>query len=505
MHTRTCTHTCTNAYAHAHVHAHAHAHTHTCKHVCGSILLQLKLYAQQRSDHVTITDEYFAKAVEDHKDSEALGDYRNATTEINLFISLLVVVPFGFLILICTYMKGARWQLRKRLTNADPAVHASLAAVAVTGFILSLFVLGTDIIALQRAHAHNEFEHSKADVHPFHNLRLLWITAVTFTLDLIFVCSSSATLILVSVLEYSNCLAMDRTSKYQDCVFHVLTFGVFCCKGIYTRNEKNEERNKEQRLWLTMGIFIAPIGCLGTHTGYIIVAWLSFPMHAGAVFLMYMLTFVFYFFTFRQLYLFCTDRLWRSNNKDSTNGKGIELGSPHDDKKESKKYAKKKGFQYWVILVEIPVGVVLVLLQAWFTSGILLLPITDVVERAPMYLQSLTATIILTVAGLISFKVLVVNPTAENAMHKKLTETWECMYNKNHGKNIHEPLTESTECEKIGFLLGTALYHAGGHGGDHVTKAVYEAMFPNTADPAGSSETLTNPNIHDAQGHEETC
>ena len=53
----------------------------------------------------------------------------------------------------------------------------------------------------------------------------------------------------------------------------------------------------------------APLFCLASHSGYIIVAWLSDSQHAGPATFFYIISFLYCFIILRQLYKFCNSKL----------------------------------------------------------------------------------------------------------------------------------------------------------------------------------------------------
>ncbi len=353
-------------------------------------MLQLKLYAQYKDPR--ITDEYSAKAFEDSKKDQVFTAAFRNSADIRLYVSVLIGSPVFLLILTLIYVMGARWQIQKQLNSDSPTVHASLAATTVTGILCSLYVLVMDGFALSHAVSDNEFEHTKASHHSLHNVPLLWITVVTFVIDAFFV------------------------------LLGLNIFLVSICGGyIMVLNEADSQRAaleiKKQRLWLMTLVIIAPIGCIGTHLGYIIIAWLSLPHNAANVFFFYMLSLVVYFFTFRQLYLACINSTRKSWKFRELNLKFWEW--PEADE------AKSMEFQYWIVVVEVVVGIVLGGLQAWFTLGLVLLNINDIATNAKDYISISTSTILAIIAALISYKVLVIHPKQDpNAsFYKKLLET----------------------------------------------------------------------------------
>ena len=59
----------------------------------------------------------------------------------------------------------------------------------------------------------------------------------------------------------------------------------------------------ENKAWLLMLSFLAPLVCIGTHGGFVIMAWASDPAQASSLAVVYTLSFFYYYFGFRQLYI----------------------------------------------------------------------------------------------------------------------------------------------------------------------------------------------------------
>ena len=56
-------------------------------------------------------------------------------------------------------------------------------------------------------------------------------------------------------------------------------------------------------VWLVILMCFAPLFCLASHSGYIIVAWVSDTQHAGPATFFYIISFFYYFIIFRQSYI----------------------------------------------------------------------------------------------------------------------------------------------------------------------------------------------------------
>ena len=389
-------------------------------------LPQLKLYAQRRpAGIVTVSSSYQAKAVED---SHALEHIYNDGKVVGLFISLIFVTPFFFYLFILVFVKGARLQIREQLSSDSPGTHASLAALVVVGLLFSLFVVIMDGAALYFAQHKNELTASGQNDHHSNNIPLVSDGVLVTTLFF------DTVITLAALIGYFFLLTTECTccSKDKWCCFNFYpsttnffrfwSSAIFCCFTMHKKHtDDNKKRNwNEQKLWLFMLLLFAPLWCLGTHTGYIIVAWISFPAHATAISLMYIMSFFYYFVTFRQFYLCLVDceRLKACCGcrccKKSACCTDDELGLP-DDEKEAYETRDNKSFRLWIIFFETGIAFVLCGFQIWVIFGLVSLPFIDVIHDAPTYVYSFSTTIFVIVAGLITYKFLVVNKAPPQA------------------------------------------------------------------------------------------
>ena len=62
---------------------------------------------------------------------------------------------------------------------------------------------------------------------------------------------------------------------------------------------------KQRIVWLVTLMCCAPLFCIASHSGYIIVTWLSDNQHGGPAIFFYIISFSYYFIIFRQLYKYC--------------------------------------------------------------------------------------------------------------------------------------------------------------------------------------------------------
>ena len=113
--------------------------------------------------------------------------------------------------------------------------------------------------------------------------------------------------------------------------------------------------------------FASSFVSFGTHFPYIIIAWIEYPDHAAAIAIIYALSFLYYFVTFRYLYQFLPNNLadlcscWRRCCGSSgccscgcceSSGSSVEL--PADEMAECIQ-AEMEEFNVWKVLVMVSV------------------------------------------------------------------------------------------------------------------------------------------------------
>ena len=286
-------------------HTHTHTHTHT-QHT------QLKFYAKvNNADDIDIDDSSLAAAVcEDEQNKEY------AATAIAFFIICGLLFPIFSIILLAVIILSSRSRIGPVISEEQN--HANLAALALTGLVFSTFVVVLDIMVLVVQEKH-EF--------PTIHSNLIFIT-ITTVLDAI------AVLVAYSALAY---IALA-------CINALLHFRCHKCL-------------KLQNVWLVILMCFAPLFCIVSHSGYIIVAWLSDTQHGGPAIFFYIISFLYYFIIFRQLYKFCNRKLPETRR------------------------CPKASFNPFIFFIEFLLGVILVGAEALVIYSLTALPVT--VTTAP--------------------------------------------------------------------------------------------------------------------------
>jgi len=385
--------------------------------------LQLRLYAKFRSSgsDIEIPDKFEGKAI--LSTQTAIQEIYHSGHSIGTYFSILLGIPFLLFPFLIVYTKGARRQIRIHLR--DPKHHSSLAALVSISCIFSLFVVIMDGVAIHYAYA-TENELTKHTNFTSEGIVPLCFTAVVFGIDMVAVGIAVFILTTLLVLQCRDSCHFSDSCHYTthdltDSCFNCCFVGIFCCRKI---SESDDDRQNEKTVWLLTIIFIAPFISFGTHFSYIVVAWIQYPDHAGAISIMYILTFVYLFITCRFLYLFLSDNknayckccrgcfakfgfavactLWGRCVDKYCAGTG-DIESPelesidHED-------SERGDFQVWKVCVITLVGILVCGFEAWFIAGLVTLPIVEVIDDAPTYIFTFLQTIFVVFTGLITYK-----------------------------------------------------------------------------------------------------
>ena len=366
------------------------------------------------------------------------------------FLSCVVVFPFLSTSLLLVVVKSCRTEIGERLTKTKD--HANIAALALTGITLSVFVVIMDTIAMVFILANNH-ELSKYNIFLMYSLSF---HSVTFFFDTLL------TLLAVGALVYLACLDEpqdDNTGLRQR--VNVLRRCFACCLCIVFPFERFddtsadskalEEAGNKYRMWILTFTFIAPLFCIGSHAGYIVVAWISDTTHSGSTTFIIVLSFFYYFFAFRQLYrtlantnrdcnareccvgiclwlrpckwfidciecllmsicicFGCICSCWCKDSSDITASDEYKVEDCSRSRSES---TKRKRFKFWVLLVELCIGIVLFAIEGFVVYAFHQLPVPT--NAIPSHIFNLLQLAFVVISGLAVYKILVLHMPAE--------------------------------------------------------------------------------------------
>ena len=351
------------------------------------------MYARFRSTgrHVIVSDGFESKAIVFNQ--SAIKEIYHHRNNIGIFFSLLFGLPVLFFPFLIVFVKSARAQIRTRIRN--PQNHSSLAALVSLFFVFSVFVVAMDITAVHFAYSSNNVfaMMNFSDITPFYFLpvvlsidaiALLIAICVLFTLCC---CHDSPCCIRFWLCGIFCCQSFsEEASCRSDCAdcckgpFSCLKFlFCYCCRykncSCYEKSlPQTEGGNKnEQKVWLLTLTFASSFVAFGTHFPYIIIGWIEYPDHAGAIATMYALSFLYFYVTFQYLYQFlpnnmadlcsCCRRCCGSSGCCSCgccDSSGSSVESPADEMAECIQ-AEMEGFKIWKVWVMVGILVLFLL------------------------------------------------------------------------------------------------------------------------------------------------
>ena len=358
--------------------------------------IQLKFYAKANNpDNINIDDDSLGAAVcEDLQEEEYNSETVLAPFICGIIASILVTIVLVVMV----------WSVHEKISKAmkKEQNHANLAAFALTGLVFSTFVVVLDIWALILV------DQEKHEFTNHSNFVSLTFVKVTAALDTVIV------LIVYILALYLSCLVCCK-EKY-------------CWKPIST-------------LCIVGTICIAPLFCIFSHSQYIIMAWVSDPQHPGPVTYLYIISFFYYFISFRQLYKSCSECCHpKYNNKHAiygatTDGSSISLLNPVDQDADNQKV-----FNHSAFFIEIGCGVILVGVQVSVLYSLIALPVTVAAPTGVYFAQ--LAIIIIT--GLFTYNFIY---TEERP--KRLIKAFV-----NNFKNTNFKKSDEDDAEAAGKVLG---------------------------------------------------
>ena len=352
--------------------------------------------------------------------------------------------------------KGARLQLRVKLSN--PTYFPSFASLATMGMLFSFFVVSLDVCALIWSFAihidepDNELEQSGLNA----TIESHYIAIGTLVVDAV-ATGLSCIIFLGGLLVECGlfCCRKDCDVIYLNCWFHSWLWPIFCCS--------KPEQSKERMNWILAATSIAPVVCFGSHIGFVVLAWLADPKHAGAVSVIYLFMFFYYYVTLKAFYQLLIDGktgclrccfktvptniycsfflncfLKFPNFKEPPNvyqplhelNDLSKLESPEKEIENREKDFPDTHISFWAILLTGIFGVLLALLQVYSIASLVLLPLIGVIQDTPNYILSLFQVAVFLLTAVITYAVLTAEEPVERELLKSVVRNYDYYYRK---------------------------------------------------------------------------
>ena len=202
-------------------------------------------------------------------------------TAVIFFLSCGLFIPICVIVLLVIIISSSYSELSSAIDKEEN--HANIAALVFTELLFSTFVVAVDIVALVLV-VQGNLEFSS------HSNFSLAFVIITTVLD----AAAEITYGILLYLGLPEFIQILRSCKKTVPV---------CCKN------KCLEHKKAGTTWIVVSMCSVPLFCLASHSGYIIAAWLSDTQHAGPATLFYIISFLYCFIIFRQLYKLCNRKL----------------------------------------------------------------------------------------------------------------------------------------------------------------------------------------------------
>lgn len=443
---------------------------------------QLRLYAKFRSTgyHIAPSDVFETKAVV--FTPSAIKELYHNSDRIGVFFSLLFGMPVLFFPFLIVFVKGARAQIRTRLR--DPKHHSSLAAIVSFSFVFSMFVVAMDITAIYYAYSYNNalaMVLPAGDNIPFHFL------PAVLALDGIALLTAAGVLVTL-------CCPHDYLHR---CCFNFWLSSVFCCRSFSgerscrssceaclkvlcccgcdcekSPNQTKDKNRNELKVWLLTITFVSSLVTFGSHFPYILIAWIEYPDHAGAIAIMYALSFLYYFLTFRYLYQFLPNNKADLCSCECCCGSGSSVESPADEMAKSIQ-SEMEGFKIWKVWVMIFSGLFLVGVEIWFIAGLVQLPIAQIIDDAPRYIFAFFQTMVVVLSGLLTYKLLTFHVTDTSTFFSTMVQACKHLSIKS---NKPKPVSDM---ERAAVLLGVIVHQNSKTGTNNDANMLWNDMVKN--------------------------
>ena len=232
-------------------------------------------------------------------------------TEIHLFLALIVLLPIIVMVILAVVIRSTHQYIHTELTKSS-TYHPMFAGVTITGVYTLLFVLCIDLAAVI-FYAKQNHEYSEDEVHGNFNL---FIVCITMGMDIV------VALQFLYCMLYLCCSQMHKHCEFEKdgerhkcckcccecCLPFTLApyfYVIFGNKKQIGRWKLQDQPNADNKLnlWVLTGTMVAPLFCIASHAGYILIAWVTEPAKSTAAFFVGLGSFLYLFIVFKQCYV----------------------------------------------------------------------------------------------------------------------------------------------------------------------------------------------------------
>ena len=488
-------------------------------------MLQLYLYAQSNGKTTLTLDEVSSSSIPVYnKYDKSCKNELFDPAAFYVFHILCWVLPIAFYLFISLIIQSCRPKIRHMLDPPTPrsSNNHNFAAFILVGLIFSTYVIICDALVIIIIAGDSELnslkKYEESIVHKFTKASII----VIVIFDILFSCISLINIFILFCIDISTCKCCKTCNEYSQ-RRHIFCFFLAFLWRILDHQQRDNnyieltpltERTQsynanilkditsETRTWLLMISFVAPIVCLGTHSGFVLIAWASDPVAAGSMTIFFVLSFLYYFFGFRQLYIVLASRFQssqhveddipepdcnclacvanRNNDRQDSEDRTCttchnitckrytitEIGEELDQHHDSLKH-----FNFKVLCCILPLALILISAHGLSIAAYVLLPSSSI--AVPSSLLNILHWVLIIGSGLIAYKLLTFHSPYEEILGKNLLKSYD------------PTITSKDYPKELGRILGEALkkYHS---------PTLPPLSTPNAAGPAASA--LSTPN-----------
>ena len=267
--------------------------------------MQLNEYSKY-TDYVTVVQDITSSA---HAVcSTNLKDKYFLNHRVQLYLAFTVVIPFIIIGIFAAVIRSTHNEIRQKLTESSKD-HPILVGLTLTGIYFMFFVIAMDIAAL--AFYRTDHEYSDFGVDNTFNLFILWITfgfdAIVFLhllMCMIYLCC-------FQLRKDGTCLSCTSCclEKFLPLFFISYFYAIFgsktqskMWKEMQSESDGDDKKESPIVKWIVTALMLAPLFSVGSHAGYILIAWVTEPDKTTSAFLVGVGSLVFMFFVFKQCY-----------------------------------------------------------------------------------------------------------------------------------------------------------------------------------------------------------
>jgi hypothetical protein len=466
-------------------------------------MLQLYLYAQSNGKTTLTLDEVSSSSIPiyDKYDKSCKNELFDPAA-FYVFHILCLILPIAFYLFVSLIVQSCRPKIRHMLdppTAIGSSSYPNYAAFILVGLIFSIYVVVCDILAIVSTFTgelNSLDKYETSAVHVFTTISIIVISVF----DIIFCFVSLMNIFIlfcIDICKPNEDPQSDKKCCCQSCCiccfFFCVLWRILDCqqkkinyrilKPLASSEIENGDDNNtlrkditsETTAWLLMTSFLAPVVCLGTHSGFVLVAWASDPVAAGSMTIIFVLSFLYYFFGFRQLYIVLASRCqegcircvsvgYECKRKGNGNNQDpekrtctccfveynctcklytiTEVGEELDQHHESLKH-----FKFEVLCCTLPLAFILIGAHGLSIAAYVLLPSSLI--AVPSSLLNILHWALIIGSGLIAYKLLTLHAPYEEVIGKNLL------------KNYDSKITSKDYPKELGRIFGEALkkYH----------------------------------------------